>query len=334
MPIRVFKVAKKILITPRSFGRYKDTAYPLIEIRGYEIIENTQGRTLTEEDLVEYAKEDIEGIIVGIDPLPAPVLDRFRSLRAISKYGVGMDNIDLKRANELGIRVRNAIGANDVSVAELTIALMFAAARSIPLASATVKNGGWEREIGFALTGKKLGLVGGGRIGKKVAMRCAKGLEMEVAIYDPYLNDEAFLNAYRIHRYGDIRDLFRNSDVVSLHVPLTSETGGIINRKTLQLMKPTAILVNTSRGELVDEDALHEALTKGEINVAAQDVFSSEPPAKNDKLLGLKNFILTPHIGAFTNEAVERMVMLSTQNLLEMLAEEDGVNGRVRTTSS
>ncbi|MCX8130612.1 MAG: phosphoglycerate dehydrogenase [Clostridia bacterium] len=311
-------MSKKILITPKSFTTYKEKAYPLIKEKGYEIIENTLGRTMTEQDIINLASQNVVGIIVGVDPLPSQVLSACKDLKAISKYGVGMDNIDLNSAKELGIKVKNAIGTNNVSVAELAIALMFAAMRNIPPTSAGVKAGGWGRVIGYELTKKKLGLIGGGQIGKEVAKR-ARGLEMDVTIYDPYFNDTAFLEKYGISRCSDINDIFRNSDVISLHLPATPETKGLINKQSLEIMKPSTFVINTSRGELVDEAALYEALVNGRIAGAAQDVFSNEPPSKDEKLLALDNFILTPHIGAFTREAVEKMVMVSTQNLLDML---------------
>lgn len=312
-------MSKKILITPKSFGMYKAKSYPLILEKGYEIIENTLGRTFTEEDILSLAKNDVVGIIIGIDPLPASLLRQCKDLKAISKYGVGMDNIDLEIAKELGIKVKNALGTNNISVAEHTIALMFSISRNIPSIAAGVKNGSWGRVIGAELTGKKLGIFGGGQIGKEVAKR-TKGLMMEVSIYDPYFSDESFLKSHDINRCFDLNKLFSSSDIISLHVPITHETNGIINKNTLGIMKPSAFLINTSRGELVDEEALYDALVNKNIAGAAQDVFSSEPPNKDDKLLKLDNFILTPHIGAFTREAVENMVMVSTKNLLEMLA--------------
>jgi D-3-phosphoglycerate dehydrogenase len=311
-------MAETILITPKSFKNYKEKAYPLLRSKGYDIIENTLGRTLTEQEIIDYAAQNVVGIIVGVDPLPAPVLNQCKNLKAISKYGVGMDNIDLDRAKELGIKVKNALGTNTISVAELAIGLMFSASRMIPAIHSKVKNGSWDRIIGCELTGKKLGLIGGGQIGKEVAKR-AKGLEMEVTIYDPYFTDENFLTKYHIQQCHEITEIFSQSDYISLHVPVTAETKNIINQNSLKAMKASAIIINTSRGELVDEEALYAALSKGSIAAAAQDVFSSEPPAADEKLLTLDNFILTSHIGAFTHEAVEKMVMVSTENLLEML---------------
>lgn len=309
---------RNILITPKSFGTYKHKAYPLIKDKGYEIIENTLGRTMTEQDIVGYASKYVVGIIVGVDPLPAFVLEQCKDLKAVSKYGVGMDNIDLIKAKALGIKVKNAVGTNSISVAEHAIGLMFSISRNIPKVTSDVKQGKWDRVMGCELTEKKLGLIGGGQIGREVAQR-AYGLEMEVGIFDPYLGDDEFFKRYAIKRYSSIEELLKEVDIVSLHVPVTKETKEMMNEDTFNLMKPYAFLINTSRGELVDEEALYKVLKEKRIAGAAQDVFSCEPPGADEKLLKLDNFILTSHIAAYTHEAVEKMVMVSTRNLLDML---------------
>lgn len=310
----------KVLITPKSFRNYKEKTYPLLESMGYEIIENNTGRTLTEEEIIELAQKNVAGIIIGVDPLSERVLKSCRDLKAISKYGVGMDNIDLMAAQKLHIKVKNAVGSNNISVAEMAIALMFEAARKVSVLSSTVKSGGWDRIKGVELTGKTIGVIGGGQIGKEVAKR-AKGLCMEVLLYDPYFKDFEYLKKYGIILSDSLDKTLEISDVISLHLPLTDETKNLINAHTLKMMKSSAILINTSRGELIDEESLYKALKENIIAFAAQDVFSKEPPSSDEKLLTLENFILTPHAGAFTDEAVERMAMYSTHNLLEMLKE-------------
>jgi D-3-phosphoglycerate dehydrogenase len=308
----------KILITPKSFKNYKEQTYNLITDAGFEIIENNTGRTLTEDEIISLAGENVAGIIVGVDPVTERVLRSCRDLRAVAKYGVGMDNIDLQAAGRLGIGVKNAVGSNNVSVAELAIALMFEAARKVSVMRAIVRQGSWDRVLGLELTGKTLGLVGGGQIGKEVAKR-AKGLFMDVQIYDPYFSDCEFLKKYDVKYCGYLNSLLASSDIISLHLPLTDETKHMINAQTIKLMKPSAILINTSRGELVDEESLYTALSEKYIACAAQDVFSKEPPLPDEKLLALDNFILTPHTGAYTAEAVERMALFSTRNILELL---------------
>lgn len=313
-------MVKKVLITPRSYSAYKHIAYPFIKEKGYEIIENTYGRTLTEDEIINLAGYGVVGIIVGIDPLPARVLEACKDLKAISKYGTGLDNIDLEKAKELNIKVDRAVGTNNLSVAELAIGLIFTMARKIPCISNRVKEGSWDRIMGCEVFNKQLGLIGCGQIGMEV-LRRALGLGMKVLIYDPYIENEEIFNNPSVQRCQSLDELCKESDFISLHAPLTEETRHIINKERLEIMKPTAILINTSRGELVDEDALYYALINKKISGAAQDVFSKEPPSKDNKLLKLDNFILTSHIGAYTKEAVERMVLVSTKNLLRMLDE-------------
>lgn len=308
----------RVLITPKSFKNYKDETYPELISRGYEIIENTTGRTLSEDEIILLAGQDVQGIIVGVDILSARVLAGCQDLRAISKYGVGLDNIDLAAAARRNIKVMNAVGSNNISVAELTLALMFEAARHVSVMASNVKSGRWERALGVELTGKTLGLIGGGQIGKEVAKR-ARGLQMKVVIHDPYFKDASFLADHDIALCDSLVETLKQSDFLSLHLPLKPETRHLINADTLAMMKPTAILLNTSRGELVDEGALYVALKDKVISLAAQDVFSAEPPLPDEKLLTLDNFLLTPHAGAYTSEAILKMALYSTQNLITML---------------
>jgi len=308
----------KILVTPKSFKNYKDKAYPLLQAAGCDVIENTSGKTFTEDEIIAVAHAGVCGIIVGIDPLSERVLRNLKDLKAISKYGVGLDNIALDVAKELSITVMTAAGSNDVSVAEMTIALMFEAARHVSVLSASVKSGRWERALGIELTGKTLGLVGCGKIGKEVAKR-ARGLGMQVSFFDPRFSDLAFQVSSGLTRAPSLDILLAVSDIISLHVPLTADSKHLLNRRSLALMKPSAVLLNTSRGELVDEEALYEALASKQIAFAAADVFSAEPPPPGTRLLDLDNFVLTPHAAAYTAEANERMAMYSTKNLITML---------------
>jgi len=307
---------KKILITPKSFFRARNKAEEIFNQYELEIIENNTGKTLTKQQMMELCK-DVDGIIVGIDPMDEEVLRSAQKLKAISKYGVGLDNIDLKVAEELGIIISRAEGANTRSVAELTIGLLFAISRSIPKTVTDVKVGKWDRTIGVELLEKTVGIIGLGAIGREVAKMSA-GLGMKILAYDPYFNDEKIAKAMNV-TMTDITEVLETADFVTLHLPLNKGTNKMINREALSKMKQTAYLINTARGELVDEDALYDALESGTIAGAAQDVFSQEPPTNDNKLLSLNNFILTPHIGAYTKEATERMVVTSAKNLMEML---------------
>lgn len=305
----------KILITPKSFLKVKEKACDLLKGYNVNLIFNETGQTLSEEQMLGLC-EDVDGMIVGIDPVTEKVLRNARKLKAISKYGAGLDNIDLKTARELGIKVASAAGTNARSVAELTVGMFFALARNLTKHTAIVKDGGWERIQGIELYGKTAGIIGLGNIGKEVA-RMAGGLGMRVIAYDPYFSDGDFLKKCGVEMVS-LECVFKEADFVTLHVPLTEATAKIVNRDTLKLMKKTAFLVNTSRGGLIDEDALYEALKNGEIAGAAADVFSKEPPDSHP-LLTLDNFLLTPHIGAYTVEAVEKMAVKSVENLVKML---------------
>ena len=312
------KMKKKILITPKSFFSARDKAEEIFSKYQLEIVENNTGKTLTKQQMIELCS-DVDGVIVGIDPMDEDVLMSARKLKAISKYGVGLDNIDVKVAEKLGIKVSIAKGANTRSVAELAVGLFFAISRNIPKETYIVKEGKWDRTIGVELLDKTVGIIGFGAIGREVA-KMAKGLGMNILAYDPYFNDVELAKALNV-QIADMEEILEKADFVTLHLPLNEETNRLINREALSKMKKTAYLINTSRGELVDEDALYDALKNGTIAGAAQDVFSQEPPCKDNKLLSLDNFILTPHIGAFTREATERMVITSAKNLMEMLFE-------------
>lgn len=309
-------MGKKILITPKSFFQAGEEVAGLLKSRGFEIVANTTGKTLSEEQMIEMCG-DAEGLIVGIDPVTGSVLRGAKNLKAISKYGAGLDNIDLKTAKELGIAVDKAAGANAESVAELAVGMFFLLARNISAAVKSVKSGGWERIRGVELRGKTAGIIGLGNIGREVA-RMAAGLGMKITAYDPYINaGDEFIKKYSI-KFAGRDEVIREADFLTLHVPCVEETKNMINGSTLSMMKKGAYLVNVSRGELTDEAALYEALKSGRLAGAAQDVFSKEPPGKHP-LLELDNFILTPHIGAYTREANVNMAVRSTENLIRML---------------
>jgi len=308
-------LSEKILITPKSYYKIRDKMMPLLG--DYQPIFNDTGKTFTEKQMLNLT-EDVVGIIIGVDPISKKVIENASKLKAISKYGVGMDNIDQEAAEKKNIKLDNTPGTNNVSVAELALGLMFAAARNIPQAVKTVKEGEWKRIKGLELTDKTLGLIGCGKIGREVVKRAA-GIFKSIKVYDPYFDDNKFIEKFKLQMLDKDR-LLQEADFISLHLPLSNETKNFIARKELSLMKREAILVNTSRGDLIAESELYKALKNNEIEAAACDVFSEEPPAKNE-LLKLDNFLLTPHMGANTKEAVEKMAAAATRNLIAMLEE-------------
>jgi len=234
------------------------------------------------------------------------LLERAPLLRVVGRAGVGVDNIDLAACTRRGVAVFNAPAGNTVSAAELAFALILACMRSVPEADRSVRSGEWARSRfkGAELQGKTLGLVGAGRIGGEVARR-ARAFEMGLLIYDPFLTAERVGELEG--RGAELDELLREADVVTLHVPLTDSTRGLLDRRRLSLMKPTARLVNASRGGVVDEEALAEALREGRLGGAALDVFADEPLPADSPLREAPNLILTPHLGASTLEAQERV---------------------------
>ncbi|HXN91720.1 MAG TPA: phosphoglycerate dehydrogenase [Candidatus Sulfotelmatobacter sp.] len=245
---------------------------------------------------------DFDALVVRSETrVTAPIIDAGRKLRVVGRAGVGVDNIDVPAATRRGIIVVNAPRGNIVAAAEHTVALLFSLARWVPQADASVKRGEWTRSkfIGTEIRGKTLGVVGLGNVGSEVAKR-AHGLEMEVIAYDPVVSVERaeLFNVALV----TLPELLERADFVTVHVPLVESNRNLIGAPELARMKPTAFLVNTARGGIVDESALCAALQSGQIAAAAADVFVTEPPGANP-LLALPNFIATPHIGASTAEA-------------------------------
>ena len=250
----------------------------------------------------------------------AALLEHATRLRVIGRAGVGVDNIDLDAATRRGILVMNTPGGNAISVAEHTLALLLALARSVPQLSAAIHAGRWEKSgAGVELRGKTLGLLGLGRVGSEVARR-ARALEMRILAHDPYISEN-------VAREADVElvplaELLARADFLSLHAALSPATEGIINAAALAKMKRGARLINTARGELVDEAALAEALRSGHLAGAAMDVFAVEPP-RGSPLVGLPNVIATPHVAGSTEEAQEEVGTLIAQQVRDFLA--DGV---------
>ena len=261
---------------------------------------------------------DYDAIIVRSGTrLTADLIARAERLKVIGRAGVGVDNVDLAAASKRGIVVANAPQSTVVSAAEHTIGLLLALSRQIPQAHAALKEGRWERSrfAGLELADKTLGLAGFGRIGQQVARR-ARGLEMRVLAYDPYVAPDRFQD-FGVQRAGSLDELLAESDFLSLHLALTGETRGLIGREQLARMKDGARLVNAARGELVDEEALTEALTSGKIAGAALDVFSEEP--YSGPLLALPNVVLTPHLAASTQEAQDRAGLIVAEQVAAAL---------------
>ena len=270
--------------------------------------------------------EDVDVIVVRSGTkLTRDILEHAKKLKIIARAGVGVDNIDVEYATERGIIVVNSPDASSISVAELTMGLMLAAARNIPQATASLKRGEWDRKSfkGIELYGKTLGVIGLGRIGQQVVKR-AKAFGMNIVGYDPYIPEEVARDL-GVKLLDDLNELCKVSDFITLHVPLTPKTRHIIGKEQISLMKRNAIIVNCARGGLIDERALYEALKEGRIRAAALDVFEEEPP-RNNPLLTLDNVIGTPHQGASTEEAQKSAGILVAEQIVKILRGEPAEN--------
>lgn len=259
--------------------------------------------------------ENVEGALAGMEPFTREVLQRCPRLRAIARMGVGYDAIDVPAATECQVAVTITPGTNEISVAEHAVALLCGVMRGFPGRDAEVRSGVWIRKSLPRMAGKTIGLIGLGRIGKAVVPR-VRGLGMKVIAYDPY-PDAEFAAAHDV-RLVTLDELFTESDIVSLHLPATTITADLINATTLKMMKPGSVLINTARGNLVDEDALAEALRSGRLSAAGLDAFKVEPLPLDSPLLGLKNVLLAPHMGGLDLDSEVAMSLMAAQCLVKL----------------
>ncbi len=288
---------------------------------GIELLKSQAGWNVIVSNPKEYSEHlaDADALLVrSAVKVNAEVLARAPKLRVIGRAGVGVDNVDLDAATEAGVMVMNTPGGNAVSVAEHTLALMLAMARSIPQASNSTKSGKWEKKkfLGNELRGKILGIVGLGSIGREVVKR-ARPFEMRIAASDPYVNSRtaADLGVELV----DLDTLYAIADFITLHVALTQETHGMLNDNAFGKMKRGVRIVNCARGELIDGAALTRAIESGKVAAAALDVFQTEPPGESEPLLALPQLIATPHIGGSTEEAQEIVGVRIAEQLVEYL---------------
>lgn len=304
----------KVVVTARSFASTDQGPLRALEEAGAEVKLVRPDKRLGVDDMADLLAA-VHAAIVGADPVTREVLARARRLKVVAMHGVGTDHIDVEAATEFGVVVTHAPGSNTAAVAELTIAFIFALARNLVHAHLSTSAGEWRRFVGVEVGGKTLGLVGLGRIGRAVAAR-AKALGMLVQGYDPFV--DPVVAASEGVELVSLDILMRTSDFVSIHIPLNRDTELLIDAEMLDRMKPTAFLINTSRGRVVDERALAERLRSGRIAGAALDVFWNEPPVGSE-IVRLPNVILTPHMGAHTAEAIRRMSEMAAQSVTDLM---------------
>ncbi len=304
-----------VLVSPTSFTQGDPNVQQALESSVGSVIYNTTGKRLSAVQLKEMLK-GVDGYIAGVDEVTADVIASADRLKVISRYGVGVDSIDLEAAKQHGVIVTNTPGANSVSVAELAFGLAFDLARGITIAVGQTRRGGWPRSSGVSLKGKTFGIVGLGAVGRELALRL-KGFDLRIVAYDPFPNKEfAAANGVELK---DLDEVLAVSDVISLHLPATVETRGMVNARFLAAMKSGAFLINTARGELVDEGALKQALDDGRLQGAALDVLTDEPPLASNPLLTDPRVIVTPHMGAHTDDATAAMGRMATEDCLAVL---------------
>lgn len=309
----------RILVTSRSFGTLSEKPVRTLTEAGWEIVMDRDSF-----DADRFAKEipEFDALIIGSHKFPAELMERCPRLRLIAKHGVGLDNIDLKAAKALGIRVTNAPGTNSGAVADLTFGLIIDCARHITKVARDVRAGIWKPAFGQDVYGKTLGIAGFGAIGRQVARR-AKGFSMRVRVYDPLLDGipEEFRDYCSL--VPDLKEMVSQCNFVTLHVPLLESTRGLMGEQEFAAMPKGSCFLNMARGGCVDENALYNALASGHLSAAACDAVSVEPLPADHPLLTLDEMIVTSHIGMYSVEAIDAISQICADNAAALLRGEE-----------
>jgi phosphoglycerate dehydrogenase-like enzyme len=303
----------KVLIAPSALDGLQSSFVETLRSAGFELVYPRRGRQLTEDELFGHLA-GVRATVAGSEPYTPRVLAAHPQLRVIARVGVGYDAVDVPAATAAGVAVTIAPGTNQGSVAEHSFALMLGLVKNLVSQHEGVRSGAWPRGTNLPLRTRTLGIAGLGRIGKAMATR-ALAFEMRVIAHDPY-PDTAWATAHGIP-FVSFEQLLADSDFVSLHMPASTETAKLINARTLSLMKPTAFLINTSRGAVVDEPALYEALRERRLAGAGLDVFEEEPPGANP-LLQLDNVLLTPHAAGGDVLSRDDMAQSAAQAIVDL----------------
>jgi phosphoglycerate dehydrogenase-like enzyme len=321
---------QKILIAPMTLASQEGAYQKMLREAGFELVYPPRAVQLTEDELLR-AIQGVKGALAGSEPYTRQVIESNPDLRVIARAGVGYDAVDLKAATERGVAVAITPGTNHDCVAEHTFGLILALAKELIPQHLSVKAGGWPRQPNLPLRGQTLGIAGLGRIGKAVALR-GESFNMRILAHEP-MADQAFVAEHKI-TLMPFDQLLAESDYLTLHVPLSAETRHLINRRTLQLMKPTAFLINTARGGLIHEKDLVDALRTKRIAGAALDVFEQEPPPADHPFFQLDNVVLTPHAAGVDLKSRDDMAMSAAQAIISLSRgewpAEKIVNGEVR----
>ena len=309
-------MAHKVLVTATNYSQLCSSAKALLEENGCEIIESPFGRPMTFDEIKERI-DGVEAVVAGVDDWNEEVFKIAPDLKVISRFGVGVDNIDIETARKYGVKVTNAAGGNSNAVAELTIGLIIGAMRHVPQLHATTREGAWDRFVGDEIINRTVGLLGFGNIARLIAKKL-QGFDVKVIAYDKYPNMEAAkaLNVSMV----EADEVVSSADVLCMMLPSLPETHHFMNAETFGKMKDGAYLINTARGALVDEKALAEALTSGKLRAAAIDVYEKEPSSPDNPLFSIPNIVTTPHTAAETYETYHGVGLLTANAILDVFA--------------
>ena len=299
----------KVLIAPSPLAQMTGGFLDVLNKGGFELVYPGLGRQLVESEVLGILP-GIPAAVAGSEPYTRKVFEANPQLKIVARVGVGYDAVDVQAATDHGVVVTTVPGTNQDAVSEHCFMLILALAKNLMLQHPAIHNGGWPRQANVPLRGKTLGLAGLGRIGKSMTIR-AEAFGMKVIAHDPFA-DKAFAAEHHISLVS-LEDLLRQSDYVSLHMPLNKDTRGIINKERLGLMKPSAFLINTARGSVIDEPALYEVLRDRKIAGAGLDVFDQEPPLKDNPILKLDNVVMTAHTAGVDTQSIADMALLAAK---------------------
>jgi D-3-phosphoglycerate dehydrogenase len=303
----------KLLISTSSFDVKSNQILQDLQAQGFEIVLNPYGRKLKEAEVLELLSDEVVGMIAGVEPLTRNVLKSTKSLKVISRCGIGTDSVDLVTAEELGIPVHITPTAPVIAVAELTVSLILSLLRRTSEADRILREGKWNPLMGRLLASQVVGLLGYGRVGNRVG-QLLKTFGAKSIAYDLFCDESLFADTVCI---SSLDEFISRSNVITLHIPYNKDNHHLVDRNFIDKMQAGSILINTSRGGLIDEQALYEALVSGHLAGAALDVFEEEP--YSGQLRTLPQVILTPHMGSYAKEARMQMEEEAAQNLLQSL---------------
>lgn len=309
-------MAHKILVTATNYSQLCSAAKSLLEKSDCEIIESPFGRPMTFEEIKDHI-DDVEGVVAGVDDWNEEVFKIAPKLKVISRFGVGVDNIDIEAARKHGIQVTNAAGGNSNAVAELTIGLIISAMRNVPQLHATTREGQWDRFSGYEVINRTVGLLGFGNIARSIAKKL-QGFDVNIVAYDKYPNMDAAKELNVSMMESD--EVIAAADVLCMMLPSLPETQHFMNAETFAKMKDGSYFINTARGALVDEKALADALTSGKLRAAAIDVYEQEPTSPTNPLFNIPNIVTTPHTAAETYETYHSVGLITANAILDVFA--------------